>query len=464
MGALMAAAWQDAYRGVVPDAVLEAQTAAAWERELAAGEARWRSIVAVDEGERIVGFTRFGADPDGGPDGYLASLYVDPAAAGAGIGGRLLQHALGELAADGRPAVTLWVFRDNPRARDLYVRHGFLADGAEVVDPRWRTPQLRFRRTFAPHERTRIARGGADGVLHVRSPTEERNPRTADIDTVSVLELLQRINDEDALVPGAVRAVLPALAALVELTVERIAAGGRVHYFGAGSSGRLGLLDAAELPPTFGVGPDLFIAHLAGGDSAVRRAREGAEDDAVEGAREAQQLGATDVLVGLASSGYTAYVGGAMEHAREAGAHIALVTSNPHAPLAAHADTLLCVDTGPEVITGSTRLKAATSQKLILNAYSTAVMVRTGRTWSNLMVDLVPSNAKLRGRVLRLLAQATGEDEATCGEALERCDREPKTALVILLSGAEPGRARAALAASGGRVALALRRIRGRQS
>lgn len=302
-------------------------------------------------------------------------------------------------------------------------------------------------------------RGAPDPILRVRSPTEERNPRTADIDTVSVLELLQRINDEDARVPGAVRAVLPALAALVEVTVERIAAGGRVHYFGAGSSGRLGLLDAAELPPTFGVGPELFIAHLAGGDGAVRRAREGAEDDATEGAREATGLGPHDVLVGLASSGYTAYVGGAMERARDAGSHSALITSNPQAPLAAHADTLLCVDTGAEVITGSTRLKAATAQKLILNAFSTAVMVRTGRTWSNLMVDLVPSNAKLRGRVLRLLAQATGEDEATCDAALERCGREPKTALVTLLSDADPSHARAALIASRGRVALALRAI-----
>jgi N-acetylmuramic acid 6-phosphate etherase len=295
-----------------------------------------------------------------------------------------------------------------------------------------------------------------DDVLRVASPTEERNPRTADIDVVPVLELLQRINDEDASVPGAVRAALPQLAELVEITVARIGAGGHVHYFGAGSSGRLGLLDAAEIPPTFGVTPDLFIAHLAGGDAAVRRAQEGAEDDEAQGAREAQPVTGSDVVVGLASSGYTAYVGGALRRARAIGAHTALVTSNPIAPLASLVDTLLCVETGPEAITGSTRLKSATAQKLVLNAFSTAVMVRTGRTWSNLMIDLVPSNAKLRGRVLRLLSQATGADEATCETALERAGQEPKTALVGLLAGIEPERARSALAASGGRVALAL--------
>ena len=293
-------------------------------------------------------------------------------------------------------------------------------------------------------------------VLRVSSPTEERNPLTADIDAVPVLELLERINDEDAGVPGAVRAVLPALASLVELTVERLAQGGRVHYFGAGSSGRLGLLDAAELPPTFGVAPDLFQAHLAGGDGAVRRALEGAEDDTAQGARDAAGVGALDVVVGLASSGYTAYVGGALEYARAAGAHTALITSNPAAPLTPHVDTTLCVETGAEAITGSTRLKSGTAQKLVLNAFSTAVMVRTGRTWSNLMVDLVPTNAKLRGRVVRLLAQATGEDEPVCEAALAAADGDTKTALVCLLAGTAPDEARAALAAAGGRVAGAL--------
>jgi N-acetylmuramic acid 6-phosphate etherase len=299
----------------------------------------------------------------------------------------------------------------------------------------------------------------ADTMLKVVSPTEERNPRTEDIDAIPVLELLRRLNDEDARVPGAVRAVLPELAELVESAVSCLSAGGRVHYFGAGSSGRQALLDAAEMPPTFGVDPDLFVAHLAGGDAAVRRAQEGAEDDAGGGAREAEAVAPGDVVVGLASSGYTAYVGGALQRAHELGARTALVTSNPQAPLAGLVDIVLCVQTGPEAITGSTRLKSATAQKLVLNAFSTAVMVRTGRTWSNLMVDLVPSNAKLRGRVVRLLTQATGEDEATCERALTDAALEPKTALVSLLGAVTPQTARQALAAHGGRVALALAHV-----
>jgi N-acetylmuramic acid 6-phosphate etherase len=298
-----------------------------------------------------------------------------------------------------------------------------------------------------------------DHVARVTSPTEERNPRTTDIDTVPVLTLLERINDEDATVPGAVRAALPQLATLVEHTVERIGAGGRVHYFGAGSSGRLGLLDAAELPPTYGVAFDLFVAHLAGGDAAVRRAQEGSEDDIGQGALEAADVGPGDVVVGIASSGYTPYVGGALAQSRSAGAYTALVTSNPEALLAAEADVVVCVDTGPEVITGSTRMKSATATKLVLNAFSTAVMVRTGRTWSNLMVDVRPSNAKLRGRLIHLLHQATGLDDDVCEQALADSGNDAKTALVVLLATVTPSEARAALDAGGGIVTAALRRL-----
>ncbi|MGH2852261.1 MAG: GNAT family N-acetyltransferase, partial [Solirubrobacteraceae bacterium] len=278
MAALLAAAWRAGYRGIVPDDLLELDVAE-WEAHLAAPvEAGVNTIVAVDEHDRVVGFSRFGPDPDD-PDpgaGYIASIYVDPASAGGGIGQRLVESAVERLAADGRDRVTLWVFRENARARALYERLGFVEDGAELVDQRWRTPQVRYRHEVAPAEG---ARDGRDGVLRVISPTEERNPRTSDLDVLPVLELLERINDEDARVPGAVRDALPTIAQLVEVTIERMRAGGRVHYFGAGSSGRLGLLDAAELPPTFGVDPELFVAHLAGGDRAVRRAFEGAEDD-----------------------------------------------------------------------------------------------------------------------------------------------------------------------------------------
>lgn len=293
-------------------------------------------------------------------------------------------------------------------------------------------------------------------VARVESPTEERNARTHDIDTLPVLSLLERINDEDAAVASAVRAALVEVAELVDVTVERIAAGGRVHYFGAGSSGRLGLLDAAELPPTFGVPEDLFVAHLAGGDVAVRRAKEGAEDDEAQGALEAAGVGPRDVVVGLTASGYTPYVGGALRQARRAGAHTALVSSNPKAPLLEWAATFVCVETGPEVITGSTRLKSATAQKLVLNAFSTAVMIRSGRTWSNLMVDMVATNAKLQGRLLHLLAQATGASEADCEAALVASSNEAKTALVVMLAGVDAPAARAALRDASGVVATAL--------
>jgi N-acetylmuramic acid 6-phosphate etherase len=458
MARVLVAALRGGYQDVLDEAVIDAQHEDEWERALAAPTAPGtHGAVAVDPTGTVVGFARCGPDPDDpSPElGYIASVYVAPEASGAGIGWRLVRRCVERLAGDGRYEVTLWVFRDNARGRALYERCGFHADGAELTDPRWGAAQLRYRLSGATGPRA------DDTLLTVVSPTEERNPRTEDIDTIPVLELLQRLNAEDARVPGAVREVLPRLAGLVQAAVVSLASGGRVHYFGAGSSGRQALLDAAEMPPTFGVAPELFVAHLAGGDAAVRRAREGAEDDAADGAREADSIDAGDVVIGLASSGYTAYVGGALENARRRGAHTALVTSNPQAPLAGLVDVVLCVQTGPEAITGSTRLKSATAQKLVLNAFSTAVMVRTGRTWSNLMVDLVPSNAKLRGRVVRLLTQASGEDEATCERALAACDQETKTALVSLLSGAAPEAARAALAAHGGRVALALRAVTG---
>jgi N-acetylmuramic acid 6-phosphate etherase len=466
MAGVLLAAWRAGYAGIVPDDIINERDLTAWQEILEAPVADGvLTTVAVDEDDRVVGFTRFGPDPDDpSPSlGYIASVYVDPDAAGAGIGRRLVERATEELASQGRHEVTLWVFRDNARARALYERLGFAFDGDEYVDALWRTPQVRYRRS-EPASVAETDAGGAPrpanaDVIQVASPTEERNPLTADIDVLPVVQLLQRINDEDGRVAGAVRDALPKLAELVEVTVERLANGGRVHYFGAGSSGRLGLLDAAELPPTFGVPAELFEAHLAGGDRAVRHACEGAEDDELRGQRDAGSVTTMDVVIGLASSGYTPYVGAALRHARAKGAHTALVTSNSAAPLADLADTLIYVDTGPEVITGSTRLKSGTAQKLVLNSFSTAVMVQTGRTWSNLMVDLVPSNAKLRGRVVRLLMQASENDEATCESALIRSGQEPKTALVTLLKGVSVERARSALEVGGGRVAAALEAI-----
>jgi N-acetylmuramic acid 6-phosphate etherase len=285
----------------------------------------------------------------------------------------------------------------------------------------------------------------AADAIQVRSPTEGRNPRTTQIDAVPTLELLRLLNAEDALVPAAVAAALPELARAVDLAVERVRAGGRVHYFGAGSSGRLAVVDAAELPPTFGTDPGLVVAHQAGGLEAIAGAVEDVEDAADLGAADAAAVSGADVAVGVTASGRTPYVEGALRAAARRGAATVLVSSNPRAPLAAAVDVHVAIDTGPEAIAGSTRLKAGTAAKLALNCLSTALMVRLGHTWSNLMVSVLATNAKLRGRVLSILREATGEPEERCRAALEECGGELKTALVSMLSGRTPEQARAAL-------------------
>ena len=292
--------------------------------------------------------------------------------------------------------------------------------------------------------------------MSVSAPTEDRHPGTRGIDTLSTLAMLRLLNGEDAKVAPAVAEVLPALATLVDATVASLHAGGCVHYFGAGTSGRLAVLDAAELLPTFNAPEGLFTAHHAGGPAALLRAVENVEDDVEAGRAEAAGLRPGDIAVGLTASGRTPFVGGALARARELGAVTALVTANPQAELAPAADHLLAVNTGPEAITGSTRLKAGTAQKLVLNAFSTAVMIRLGRTWSNLMVDVVATNAKLRGRVLRILQEASGAEEAPARAALEQADGELKPALLSLLAGVSAPVAREAIETSHGSVAQAL--------
>ena len=293
------------------------------------------------------------------------------------------------------------------------------------------------------------------------SHTEDRNVRTQHIQELSTLALLEVVNDEDSRVASAVRGALPALSRLVDETVARIRDGGRVHYFGAGSSGRLGLLDAAELIPTFGVADDLVVAHLAGGDAAMRRSREGAEDDEGLGVADAADAGTLDVAVGLTASGRTPYVGAALRHAARRGSFTALVTSNPFAELRGACAVFICADTGPEVIAGSTRMKAGTAAKLILHSYSTAVMVRLGMTWSNLMLNMRPTSAKLRQRIVRLLTQATGADAERCATALGRANGDVRVALVGLLTGVDVSVAASALEASSGVVDMAVARLAG---
>lgn len=293
-------------------------------------------------------------------------------------------------------------------------------------------------------------------IVAVSSPTEDRLAASAGMDSMTTLEVLRLINAEDARVAGAVAATLPVLAQLVDVAVARIRTGGRVHYFGAGTSGRLGVMDAAELLPTFNAPRGMFVAHHAGGAEALVRAVENVEDSDSLGRAEGADIAPGDVVVGLTASGRTPFVAGALTAARAVGASTALITANPAADLAPLADFLIAPDTGPEVITGSTRMKAGTAQKLVLNAFSSAVMIGLGRTYSNLMVDVVATNAKLRGRVIRILCEASGVDEATAAEALRASDGELKTALLGLLAGLPADRARALLAAHDGRVALAL--------
>jgi len=295
--------------------------------------------------------------------------------------------------------------------------------------------------------------------LPVSSRTEERNWRTVEIDLVSTEQLLRLLNAEDAAVAGAVAVAIPALAAVVDRVVERLRAGGQVHYFGAGTSGRIGVLDAAEVIPTFGLEPGVFVAHHAGGDLALGTAVEGAEDNEALGVADARTVSAADVVVGITASGRTPYVAGALRSARSVGALTVLVSSNPAAPLAALAEHPVLVDTGPEAIAGSTRLKAATAQKMVLNALSTAAMVRLGRTYSNLMASMSGANAKLRQRQVTILREASGASADACRAQLARCGGDLRLALLCLLSGREPEVAADALSDAGGSVREALSRL-----
>lgn len=286
-------------------------------------------------------------------------------------------------------------------------------------------------------------------------PTEGRNPRTVDVDVLPTIEVLRLINAEDTVVPAAVGAVLPQIAQLVDWAVEALRAGGRVHYFGAGTSGRLAVMDAAELPPTFGLWGRV-IAHHAGGASALAQAIEGVEDDADLGARDAAEVRSGDIAIGIAASGRTPYVVGALRAAQRIGARTALISANPGAPFAAEVDVHIGLATGPEVITGSTRMKAGTATKMVLNAFSTTVMIRLGRTYSNLMVSVNALNDKLRARLVRILTEATGMDAAVCEAALSEAGGDTRVALVSLLGEVPTSRATRALQECHGGVREAL--------
>ncbi len=267
-----------------------------------------------------------------------------------------------------------------------------------------------------------------------RLETEGRNPRTADLDRLDTPALVAALHAENATVAAAVETILPQIAQVVDLLAERLGRGGRLFYVGAGTSGRLGVLDASECPPTFGVEREMVQGIIAGGEAALTTSIEGAEDSPAQGARDLEARGVTrhDVVVGIAASGRTPYVIGALEAARSLGAATVAVVNVSESALARQADISLIAATGPEALTGSTRLKAGTAQKMILNLLTTAAMVRLGKVYGNLMVDVRATNAKLRDRAARIVMAATGADRADAEAALHQADWKAKTAIVML--------------------------------
>lgn len=263
--------------------------------------------------------------------------------------------------------------------------------------------------------------------------TEQENPATAEIDEVSTRDALRLINAEDKKVAEAVEKVLPELAEAVDRIVERLQNGGRLFYVGTGTSGRLGILDASEIPPTFGVSYDLVQGVIAGGYDALYKATESSEDDASAGAKDLKQCGVTpiDAVVGIAASGRTPYTIGAIEYARRLGCFTACVTCNPDSAITKVSQASIVPVVGPEAITGSTRMKAGTAQKMVLNMISTVAMIRLGYVKGNRMTNLRSSNIKLMDRSVRILIAETNLDESTAKELLERADKDLRVALVM---------------------------------
>ena len=267
--------------------------------------------------------------------------------------------------------------------------------------------------------------------------SEERNADTMDLDTLNSLELVTRINTQDKQVPLAVEKVLPQIAIAVDAISHALSTGGRLIYVGAGTSGRLGILDASECPPTFGVEETMVIGLIAGGTDAIQRSKEGAEDSPEQGQQDLKDILLTnkDVVVGIAASGRTPYVIGALEYAKSVGAVTAAVSCNQDSPIAALADIDITPIVGPEVLTGSTRLKSGTAQKLVLNMLTTASMVRIGKSYQNLMVDVQASNEKLVARAIRIVMQATDCSKEEAIDSLKQSQNDVKKAILIKLTG-----------------------------
>lgn len=288
--------------------------------------------------------------------------------------------------------------------------------------------------------------------------TERRNENSANIDTLTTEAMLTVINKEDQLVAHAITPYIPQIAQLVDRVAEAFQQGGRLIYIGAGTSGRLGILDASECPPTFGTRPEQVVGLIAGGHTAILKAVENVEDNAQQGAIDLQNLGFSekDVLVGIAASGRTPYVLGAMEYAHQQKALVAIISCNPQSEMAQRADIAITPIVGPEVVTGSSRLKAGTAQKLILNMITTGSMIRSGKVYSNLMVDVEATNAKLIERQVSIVMEATECDRTTAQAALDACKRHCKTAIVMILADLNAEEAKQLLAENKGFIRRAL--------
>ena len=288
--------------------------------------------------------------------------------------------------------------------------------------------------------------------------TEQRNPNTMNIDTLSTLDMVNLINKEDHRVADAVGEVTDKIAQAVDVIAEKLSGGGRLIYCGAGTSGRLGILDAVECPPTYSTDPETVQALMAGGYGAIFKAVEGAEDSKELGVQDMQNIhfGPKDVLVGIAASGRTPYVRGCMEYAKQLGAPTVAVTCCPGSELDQFADIGIAPAPGPEVVTGSTRMKSGTAQKMVLNMLSTGAMIELGKVYGNLMVDVKPSNEKLIRRCVTIVCSAAECTEAEATKALEECDYRPKVAIVMVLRGVNADTACAMLQKAEGRIAKVL--------
>ena len=301
----------------------------------------------------------------------------------------------------------------------------------------------------------------AENLLQTLSTliTEQRNPNSMNVDSLSALEIMQLMNEEDKQVPLAIEKCLPKIAQAVERIVAAFQQGGRLVYIGAGTSGRLGVLDASECPPTFGVSPEMVKGIIAGGERALRHPIEGAEDSKAQAVVDLQTIhfSSKDVLVGIAASGRTPYVIGALEYAKSLGSVTVSIASNPNSAMANIVDIAIDTVVGPEVLTGSSRLKSGTAQKLVLNMLTTASMILMGKCYQNLMVDVQASNEKLKARAIRIVMQATDCDKALAEETLKQSDQNAKLAIMMILSGLDRAQAEALLEKHQGKLQLALK-------